>query len=80
MDNILRSKRVSPARRRHPAEKPIPLLETLIRTLAPPGGRVLDPCAGFHSTALAAAAAGRSATSIELDRGFAAAAHPAGGG
>lgn len=49
----------------HPTEKPIGILDPLIRYSCPPGGLVLDPFAGSGSTLDAARATGRRAIGIE---------------
>lgn len=49
-----------------PTQKPLALLELLVRACCPPGGTVLDPCCGSGTTLVAAARAGRSA--IGFDR------------
>jgi site-specific DNA-methyltransferase (adenine-specific) len=49
----------------HPTEKPVELLDPLIRYACPPGGLVLDPFAGSGSTAVAARLSGRRAVLIE---------------
>ena len=49
----------------HPTEKPVELLDLLIRYACPPGGVVLDPFAGSGSTAAAARLTGRRAVLIE---------------
>jgi site-specific DNA-methyltransferase (adenine-specific) len=49
----------------HPTEKPIGLLDPLIRYACPVGGLVLDPFAGSGSTLDAARQAGRRAIGIE---------------
>jgi site-specific DNA-methyltransferase (adenine-specific) len=49
----------------HPTEKPVELLDVLIRYACPPGGVVLDPFAGSASTAVAARLSGRRAVLIE---------------
>jgi site-specific DNA-methyltransferase (adenine-specific) len=51
--------------KRHPDEKPLPILDPLIRYGCPPGGLVIDPFAGSSSTLEAAAAAGMRAIGIE---------------
>jgi len=43
----------------YPTQKPLALLDVLVRACCPPGGVVLDPCCGSGTTALAALAAGR---------------------
>jgi site-specific DNA-methyltransferase (adenine-specific) len=58
----------------HPSEKPVDLLDLLIRYACPPGGLVLDPFAGSASTLVAARAAGRRAVGIELHEPYAEAA------
>jgi site-specific DNA-methyltransferase (adenine-specific) len=54
----------------HPTEKPIGILDPLIRYACPPSGLVLDPFAGSGSTAIAARAAGRRAVLIEADEQY----------
>lgn len=54
----------------HPTEKPIELLDPLIRYGCPAGGTVLDPFAGSGSTLDAARQAGRRAIGIEADERY----------
>lgn len=54
----------------HPTEKPVGLLDPLIRYACPPGGTVLDPFAGSGSTAVAARLSGRRAVLIEADEKY----------
>ena len=51
----------------HPTQKPIALLETLVRGYCPPDGLVCDPFLGSGTTAIAARAAGRRFVGWELD-------------
>lgn len=53
--------------RRHPTEKPVALLEILIRTSCPPGGLVGDLFAGSGAAGVAAAMAGRNYIGCEID-------------
>ncbi|HEY9367543.1 site-specific DNA-methyltransferase [Streptomyces sp.] len=55
----------------HPTEKPIGILDPLIRYACPPGGLVVDPFAGSGSTLDAARAAGRRAIGIEANEAYA---------
>jgi site-specific DNA-methyltransferase (adenine-specific) len=54
----------------HPTEKPVELLDPLIRYACPPGGVVLDPFAGSGSTAAAARLSGRRSVLIEADERY----------
>lgn len=45
----------------YPTQKPLALLDVLVRACCPPGGVVLDPCCGSGTTPVAAAASGRRA-------------------
>lgn len=56
--------------RRHPTEKPVPLLRQLIESSSVAGDTVLDPFAGVGSTAVAAILLGRKAISIDLDESY----------
>ncbi|MDX3230570.1 site-specific DNA-methyltransferase [Streptomyces sp. ME19-01-6] len=58
----------------HPTEKPLGILDPLIRYACPPGGLVVDPFAGSGSTLDAARLCGRRAIGIEADEKYAEAA------
>lgn len=45
----------------YPTQKPLALLDLLVRACCPPGGQVVDPCCGSGTTLVAATAAGREA-------------------
>lgn len=57
----------SEVRNHHPTVKPIAVMRWLVRLLAPPGGRVLDPFAGSGTTGVACAAEGIPYTLIERE-------------
>ncbi len=54
-------------KRLHPTQKPVELLEYLVRTYTDPGDLVLDNCMGSGSTAVAAMRAGRRFVGFETD-------------
>ncbi len=54
----------------HPTQKPVPLLEYLIRTYTDESETVLDCCMGSGSTGVAAVNTGRNFIGIELDAGY----------
>lgn len=54
----------------HPTQKPVQLLERLIRIFTDPGDVVIDPCAGSGTTLLAAANIERKAYGFEVNKGF----------
>lgn len=54
----------------HPTQKPVALLEYLIRTYTGEGDTVLDNCMGSGSTGVACVNTGRSFVGIELDDDF----------
>jgi site-specific DNA-methyltransferase (adenine-specific) len=57
--------------RRHPTEKPVPLMRALIESSSTVGEIVLDPFAGSGSTGVAAVLEGRRFVGVELDPGYA---------
>lgn len=54
----------------HPTQKPVPLLEYLIKTYTNEGDVVLDNCMGSGSTGVACVSTGRNFIGIELDEGY----------
>lgn len=54
----------------HPTQKPVPLLESLVRLFTDPGDVVIDPCAGSGTTLLAAANLKRKAYGFEVNKQF----------
>lgn len=69
--NILRFDRPM-KHERHPTEKPLDLVTTLIQQGSPAGGTVIDPFAGSGTTILAAQRANRTAQAVELRPEYAA--------
>lgn len=68
--NILKYRRLSPAKMLHSCEKPVALLEDLILELSEPRDVVLDPFMGSGSTGVACVNTGRKFIGIELDAGY----------
>ena len=51
----------------HPTQKPLEIVERMVRASCPPGGVVLDPFMGSGTTAVAARRCGRHFTGFELN-------------
>lgn len=62
--NVIKCPRIG-ADRDHQTEKPVSLMEQLVRVVCPPGGTVLDPFGGSGSTIVAANNLGRHGIGIE---------------
>ena len=58
------------ANKRHPTEKPVPLLRELIESSSLFGETVLDPFMGVGSTLIAASLEGRKAIGIEIEEQY----------
>ena len=54
----------------HPTQKPVALMEYLIKTYTNPGDTVLDNCMGSGTTGVAAVRHGRFFVGMELDPGY----------
>jgi DNA modification methylase len=65
--NIVKAARVSADDREHQTQKPVDLMQRLLRVVCPPGGTVLDPFMGSGSTGVAAAAEKMRFVGIERD-------------
>ena len=59
-----------PSKPMHPTQKPVPLLEYLIKTYSNEGETVLDNCMGSGSTGVACVNTNRNFIGIELDKGY----------
>ena len=65
--DVIRCGRVRAADRVHHTQKPVELLETLVRVVTPAGGVVVDPFCGSGSTGVAALRLGRSFVGVDCD-------------
>lgn len=65
--NVVKAARVGSGDREHQAQKPVDLMQRLLRVVCPPGGIVLDPFMGSASTGVAALAEGMRFIGIERD-------------
>jgi site-specific DNA-methyltransferase (adenine-specific) len=68
--NVLRIPRVNHATREHQTQKPVELMQRLIRVVAQPNGTVLDPFAGSGTTGVAALLEGRRFIGIEREAAY----------
>jgi DNA modification methylase len=68
--NVLRASRVSADEREHQTQKPISLLQRILRVVTPAGGTTIDPFAGSGSTLLAARDIGMRAIGVERDESY----------
>lgn len=65
--NVIRAGRVPAAEREHQAQKPVALLEQLVRVVSPPGGLVVDCFFGSGSLGVACERLGRNCIGIDID-------------
>jgi site-specific DNA-methyltransferase (adenine-specific) len=65
--SVSRLHREHPEREDHPTQKPLEIIERMIKASCPPGGIVLDPFMGSGTTAVAAKRCGRHFTGFELN-------------
>lgn len=68
--SILKFKKPHPSVCVHPTQKPIPLLENLIKTYTNPGDTVLDNCMGSGSTIFAAINTERHYIGIDINEAY----------
>jgi site-specific DNA-methyltransferase (adenine-specific) len=54
----------------HPTQKPLEIIERMLKASCPPGGTVLDPFMGSGTTALAARRLGRHFVGFELNQDY----------
>lgn len=60
----------SESKTQHPTQKPVALLEYLVKTYTNEGDTVLDNCMGSGSTGVACVNTGRQFIGMELDKGY----------
>ena len=65
--SVSRLHREHPEREDHPTQKPLEIIERMIKASCPPGGTVLDPFMGSGTTAMAAQRLGRNFVGFELN-------------
>jgi len=65
--SVLRFKSVHNAKRTHPTQKPVELMEYMVLTYSNPGDTVCDPFMGSGTTGIACLRAGRNFIGIERD-------------
>ena len=70
LGTVFRHPPVHHSERLHPVDKPVGLLQSLIKPTTPEGGIVLDPFAGGGSTLLAARNLGRKSIGVELEERY----------
>jgi site-specific DNA-methyltransferase (adenine-specific) len=68
--SVSRLHREHPERADHPTQKPLEIIERMVKASCPPGGVVLDPFMGSGTTALAARRTGRQFTGFELNQDY----------
>ena len=64
---VTRLHRQDPEREDHPTQKPLEIIERMVRASCPAGGLVLDPFLGSGTTAVAALANGRRVAGFEVN-------------
>ena len=65
--SVARIHKEDPERADHPTQKPLEIVERMVRASCPPGGIVLDPFMGAGTTAVAAQRCGRQFVGFELN-------------
>ena len=68
--SVSRLHREHPERADHPTQKPLEIIERMVKASCPPGGVVLDPFMGSGTTAIAAKRLWRQFTGFELNPAY----------
>lgn len=68
--SVSRLHREHPERADHPTQKPLEIVERMVKASCPPGGVILDPFMGTGTTAVAAQRCGRDFVGFELNPAY----------
>lgn len=68
--SVSRLHREHPERADHPTQKPLEIVERMVKASCPPGGTILDPFMGTGTTAVAAQRCGRDFVGFELNPAY----------
>jgi site-specific DNA-methyltransferase (adenine-specific) len=68
--SVSRLHKIHPERSDHPTQKPLEIIERMVKVSCPPGGIVLDPFMGSGTTAVAAKRWGRNFVGFELNKDY----------
>jgi site-specific DNA-methyltransferase (adenine-specific) len=68
--SVSRLHREHPERADHPTQKPLEIIERMVKASCPPGGLILDPFLGSGTTAVAAKRCGRNFVGFELNPAY----------
>ena len=68
--SVSRLHREHPERADHPTQKPLEIIERMVKASCPPDGIVLDPFMGSGTTAVAAKRCGRRFVGFELNPAY----------
>lgn len=68
--SVSRLHKIHPERTDHPTQKPLEIVERMVKVSCPPGGIVLDPFMGSGTTAVAAKRWGRNFVGFELNQDY----------
>lgn len=68
--NVFAFDPVLPDKKRHPTERPIPMIKSVLETFAKPNSRILVPFAGSGATLIAAAEVNMHAVGFDLEKSY----------
>lgn len=68
--SVSRLHKEDPERADHPTQKPLEIVERMVKASCPPGGIILDPFMGSGTTAVAAQRCGRNFVGFELNPAY----------